>query len=213
MTPTHRTRARTGTGVAAGLAAALLLTGCASAPTASPRPHDAAMTPNITAEMTPGMIMPDGSTMGAAPATHHQPSQAARMICAAETRNDIRTVLHLDTAPTAIARWDEPTYTCRYQLPIGELRLSVHESANPTSARAYAQAQATQLTGPRRLAGLTHTALASTNGIVILVKDNDTLRVDASALPAQFGTRHQKRTDLAYELASDILGCWTGDHD
>ena len=38
-----------------------------------------------------------------------------------------------------------------------------------------------------------------------------TLRVDATGLPAVFGTQKQKRTDLAYEIASDVLGCWTGD--
>jgi hypothetical protein len=26
-----------------------------------------------------------------------------------------------------------------------------------------------------------------------------------------FGPQQQRRTDLAYEIASDVLGCWTGD--
>jgi hypothetical protein len=28
-----------------------------------------------------------------------------------------------------------------------------------------------------------------------------------------FGVDRQKRTDLANEIASDVLGCWTGDGD
>jgi hypothetical protein len=28
-----------------------------------------------------------------------------------------------------------------------------------------------------------------------------------------FGPQRQRRTDLAFEIASDVLGCWTGDDD
>ena len=48
---------------------------------------------------------------------------------------------------------------------------------------------------------------------MVVVKDNETLTVDATGLPAVFGSQQQKRTDLAYEIASDVLGCWTGDGD
>jgi hypothetical protein len=30
-------------------------------------------------------------------------------------------------------------------------------------------------------------------------------------LPQEFGANGQRRTDLAYEVASDVMGCWTGD--
>ncbi len=41
------------------------------------------------------------------------------------------------------------------------------------------------------------------------MKDNETLVVDARRLPAVFGAEQQKRTDLATEIASDVLDCWT----
>ena len=51
----------------------------------------------------------------------------------------------------------------------------------------------------------------SPTGTVVVIKDSQTLTVDATGLPAVFGAEDQKRTDLAYEVASDVLGCWTGD--
>ena len=37
-----------------------------------------------------------------------------------------------------------------------------------------------------------------------------TLTVDTTRCPPSSGASSQKRTDLAYEIASDVLGCWTG---
>lgn len=201
--------------IAAVLAAgAILLAGCASshadtAPQASTSPPPAGA-------MTPGMVMPGGSTMGANPAstsatTAGAPSAAALMICAEETRSDITKVLALKGEPTSQSSWANKIYTCRYHLPMGTFVLSVKESADPESAKTYTEALRTQTVGTKELAGLTETAFGTPDGVVVLLKDNDTLRVDATGLPAQFGDQKQKRADFAYEIASDILGCWTGD--
>jgi hypothetical protein len=61
--------------------------------------------------------------------------------------------------------------------------------------------------------GLGADGYAPADGIVLLRKDNDVLVVDASGLPPVFGSNEQHRADLAFELATDILGCWTGDDD
>src|SRR6185437_17050859 len=98
------------------------------------------------------------------------------------------------------------TYTCTYRLPAGEFVLSVKESADAAGANAYTQTLRAQTPGAADLAGLTDIAFGAPSGVVILLKDNDTLRVDASGLPAEFGRQHQKRSDFAYEIASDILG-------
>jgi len=37
------------------------------------------------------------------------------------------------------------------------------------------------------------------------------LPASALVLSAVFGSQQQRRTDFAYEVASDVLGCWTGD--
>lgn len=51
----------------------------------------------------------------------------------------------------------------------------------------------------------------TTSGVVLFTKDNMTLLVDATALPAQIEPTHVSQTDFAYQLATAILGCWTGD--
>lgn len=196
---------------AAVAALALVLTGCASGQQdPSPRPS-----PPSAGQMTPGMVMPDGSTMGPpAPSTtaagSSGPSAAAQMICSADIRSAITTVLKLTSAPVARSSWADHVYTCRYQLPMGELVLSVTESASEASANTYLDGLRQQL-GAHPLIGLTPLAYGTADGVVVLVKDTDTLRVDASGLPPEFGDQGQKRADFAYEVASDVLGCWTGD--
>ena len=44
-----------------------------------------------------------------------------------------------------------------------------------------------------------------------MLKDNQIFVVDTTVLPAVFGANGQERTALAYEVASDVLDCWTGD--
>ncbi len=196
------------------VACTMLLAGCAS----SHADTGAKAAPSIRpgASMTPGMVMPDGSTMGASAAgartsASSAPSAAARMICSTEIRKDIGTVLAVKSVPSATSTWSGHVYTCTYQLPMGAFVLSVKESADPRSAKAYAGVLRTRLGRTHSLAGLTDLAFGTSTGTVALVKDNDTLQVDATRLPAQFGSQQQKRTDFAYEIASDILGCWTGD--
>jgi hypothetical protein len=93
---------------------------------------------------------------------------------------------------------------------MGRFTISVKQSTNNSAATAYANDLRTK-NGATPLTGLTTTAFGTSNGEVFLVKDSFTLTVDAAALPKVFGTQQQKRADFAYEIASDILGCWTGD--
>jgi hypothetical protein len=172
----------------------------------------AQMTPGM--KMTPGMVMPDGNTMGASAAprmvSKSGPSAAAKMICSNEVRGDVSQVLALKTVPRPTARWADHVYTCAYRLPMGTFVLSVTESNNPDAAQNFAMGLRSALGETHSLAGLTATAFSTPRGLVALVKDSDTLQVDASRLPQQFGTQQEKRADFAYEIASDILGCWIG---
>jgi len=61
------------------------------------------------------------------------------------------------------------------------------------------------------LAGLGERAWGTPAGNAEVLKDNQILVVDTTALPAVFGANGQERTALAYEVASDVLDCWTGD--
>src|SRR4051794_8326473 len=110
------------------VAAAFALAACGGTSTPAAAP---------AATMAPGMVMPDGSTMGAAQpsATSASPSAPAAMVCGDEVRGDITKVLSLRTAPATSATWVEHVYTCTYRLPEGPLVLSVRES--PTDAAAH----------------------------------------------------------------------------
>jgi hypothetical protein len=183
-------------------AAALLLAGC-SAPRAT------------QAESMPGMSMAPGQTMSGMPTTSPSapaaPSAAAQMICSDDIRGKVKQVLKLSTeAPTHIT-FVNHLYTCTYMLPEGPLVLSVHDSASTAAAGTYYTALRPTLGPTSGLPGLGEHAYGTSRGTVVVLKDSQTLVVDATALPAVFGSDRQKRTDLAYEIASDVLGCWTGD--
>jgi hypothetical protein len=196
------------------LAGLVLIAGCASsrAATDAPRPPQ-----SVPTAMVPGMIMPDGSTMGApaaeqAPqAVPSAPSRAAAMICQPETRASLKTVLALPATPVGTSTYIDHVYTCTYRLPMGTLVLSVKELPDKSATDAYYAALKRRLGGSRELAGLGEAAYGTGAGTVVLRKDNNVLHVDATRLPVVFGSQQTKRDDFAYEIASDILGCWTGD--
>src|SRR5579875_4151713 len=111
-------------------AAAVSLAGCASAADSRHTPAADQMM------MSPGMVMPNGSTMApGSPGT--APSAAAKMICTDETRDNITTVLSVAPDPNPSSTWTGGTYTCTYRLPMGPIVLSVHESADAPTAAGY----------------------------------------------------------------------------
>src|SRR6185369_15482997 len=185
-------------------AGAILLTGCGTAATTSPAGSA------TSAGMSPGMVMPDGSVMGAAPGAAKPPALAV-MVCGDEVRGDIAEVLALPAPPPTSATWVDQLYTCTYRLPMGPMVLSVKKSADDAAAHAYYLAQRARIGSTVDTVGLGRYAYRTPTGTVGLVKDDITLTVDATGLPARFGSQGQKRTDLAYEVASVVLGCWTGD--
>ena len=192
-------------------AVVLLLTGCAS--TTSKQASHPRQSPS--SGMAAGMVMPDGSTMGAAsaspaPLSAGSPSDAEKMICGEEIHTTITKVLGLPRAPTSTATWRDHLYTCTYRLPMGTLIVSVKQSRDPATAQTYFRSVRTTLGDTESLDGLGQGSYGAASGTVVLIKDSDTLTVDASRLPAVFGSQQSKRFDFAYELASDILGCWTG---
>lgn len=185
-------------------AAALLLAGCGA-----PRASEAASMPGMS--MAPGQTMAPSASASKPPAAAGGPSAAAKMVCSDDIKSKVKQVLKLSTdAPTRTSFVDH-LYTCTYTLPQGPLVLSVHDSASKAAAGAYYTALRPTLGQTSGLPGLGEHAYGTSRGTVVVLKDSQTLVVDATALPSMFGSDHQKRTDLAYEIASDVLGCWTGD--
>jgi hypothetical protein len=190
-------------GLLAGLT--VLVAGCATSQAATTSPP-----------MSPGMVMAPGETMaGMAPSSQNAaPSASAQLVCGSEIKGDIATMLNLHPAPATTTAWSNHLYTCTYHLKGGPLVLSVKESGGVPAADAYFTALRGKLGTTKPLAGLDglgSPGYDTTDGKVVVRKDDKTLQVDASALPAVYGSNHQSRADLAYEVASDILGCWNGD--
>jgi hypothetical protein len=200
------------------VAAAGLLAGCGSP---VPKPPDAAQR-SVRADdgkqpMAAGMTMPDGSIMGAASAATTsvaagpKPSAAAAMICSTEIRHDLAEALAITSVPAASRTYGNSLLTCTYPLSGGHLVLSVKDLPGSSATNAYFTARRRSLPQAHMIEGLTPGAVTDGAGIVLLRKDDHVLTVDSSAMPAVFGTQHNKRADFAFEVASVILGCWTGD--
>jgi hypothetical protein len=194
----------------------IALGGCAATHAAAPHATSAPMSPGMS--MAPGMSMPGMSPAATASSAAHNdtakgPSASARMICGTEIRRDVATMLALHPAPSTTTTWAGHLYTCTYHLPAGPLVLSVKESPNVTSGTAYFNALRQRLAPTHPLTGLVslgESAYDTSGGMVVVLKDGKTLQIDATGLPRVAGRNQQSRTNLAYEVASDIIGCWTG---
>jgi hypothetical protein len=178
------------------LAGALVLAGLATA--------------RLAAGSTPDSARTSAPAAASAPTGTAGPSATASMVCGDEIRGDIRTALALPAAPVGRSTWADSLFTCTYPLSWGPLVLSVKESPTDAAARAWFTAGRAGLAGAQDAPGLGEGAYAGPAGTVVVIKDNDVLTVDTTGLPVEFGPRHQRRTDLAYEVASVVLGCWTG---
>jgi hypothetical protein len=193
-----------GHAVALLLAGALTLTGCASA---TADHSGAAGTPAGPSESSMATAGPSESGMAAA----IPPSAAAQMICGDDIRGQVQQVLKLPTLPSTEHSWDGQLYTCNYRLPMGPMVLSVRQSAGKVAAAGYFTSLRSTFGSTQTLQGLGERSYGTGAGVVVVIKDDLTLTVDTTGLPAVFGPDGQRRADLAYEIASDVLGCWTGD--
>ncbi|UQX86931.1 hypothetical protein M6D93_11505 [Jatrophihabitans telluris] len=191
-------------------AAALLLAGCASTNAATPTSSARAAAANSTASMpmTPGQSMAGMSMTSSAPA--NRPTATALMVCSDDIKGKVKQVLALSSAPRTTSAFANEIYSCTYDLSVGPLLLSVQHSESKAAADTYYNRVKASLGKTETLLGLGDKAFGSSAGVAVVMKDNETLVVDARSLPAVFGANQQKRTDLANEVASDVLGCWTG---
>jgi hypothetical protein len=183
--------------LAGTFAAALIgLTGCGSSDSGAP-----ASAPSPSSRTAPNVGVSD-----------QRPSGSARLTCGAEIHEAIEKIVAPQRVPLGAATWVDGLYTCTYQLPTGALVLSVKDSANPASAMRYFASLRDQV-GPhqtiRGLAALGLPAYETTSGTVVFLKDSSTLMVDATHVTREAASSYTSRSDLAYEVASDVIGCWT----
>lgn len=134
------------------------------------------------------------------------------MVCGPETQTNVASILALKSSPHTVTTWADHLYTCTYHLPDGSFVLSVKESADQGSARAYFDGLRGTLANTAPIEGLANLgfpAYQDQDGSVVFLKDNMTLNVDASDLPGTVGPHSVTRTALAYQVATTILACWT----
>jgi hypothetical protein len=111
----------------------------------------------------------------------------------------------LAAEPVAGVRGD--TFTCRYAFADGALDLYVRDLHTVSQARKYFRAVRGREGVDDALTGLAEGGFTKADGSVVAVKDAMILTVDVTALPPT----QIDRTGIAIELASTVLGCWTGD--
>lgn len=188
----------------AGAALVAAAAGCAQDGTGPP-----------AAEGTPASAARDVSAAQAvqAPASPTGVPPAAAMVCGDEIRDRIAQAMALPAAPVPASAWAGGVYTCTYTLPGGTLVLSVRASSDPAAARSYAQAAVAGQPGAAPIQGLANLGLPayhSSTGTVAFAKDSFALTVDATRLGEPVGPERITRTALAYQIATDVLACWSG---
>ncbi|MGZ4566085.1 MAG: hypothetical protein ACXVFZ_04530 [Blastococcus sp.] len=132
------------------------------------------------------------------------------MVCSDEIRGEVADALALTTVPSAQSNWADHVYTCTYALPMGRLVLSVTVAPSDAAARTDLAAMRAGLANAAPEPGLGQQGYSSDAGIVVAAKDNMVLRVDATGLPDDLGTVHERRVDFARVIAGGVFNCWTG---
>ena len=142
------------------------------------------------------------------------PSVSARMICSEEIANAVTLSLGLNGHPQKTSEWVKPVYTCTYRLLEGPLRLSVTEFGSDEAALQEFNRMRSQYVHDKApiqtLDAFGVPAFLASDDVVLTVKDNKLLRVDATRLSKTVGPDHRTRRDLSYIVASSILRCWSG---
>ncbi|GAB3280452.1 hypothetical protein GCM10027449_21490 [Sinomonas notoginsengisoli] len=141
-----------------------------------------------------------------------EPSPAATMVCEPEIRERIAQILALPAQPQPESTWSQGLFSCIYRLPTGTLLLSVQESATPAAARAHFDALKQRIGTTADIDGLANLgfpAYQSATGTVVFLKDSFTLTADATGLAEPVGPHGITRTALAYQVATDVLACWS----
>ena len=181
--------------VLAALLALVLSTGCAATrPGAEPRATTTTADPSAAAAQY-------ASTT---------PPSAARMVCSDEIRGQVAGALGLDSPPTPQGGWADHVYTCTYALPIGTLVLAVTVAPSDDAAGTQLDALRTRAGAVDAEQGFGRQAYSAPAGVLVAVKDNLVLEVDATALPDDLGPGHQRRIVVVRLLAAGVFACWTG---
>jgi hypothetical protein len=152
-----------------------------------------------------------GSSSGNEPVAHGSArtgaGPATREVCEPMVRDSVPASVGLPLIGEPVSALRGDTFSCRYAFEGGVLDLSVRDLHTVSQARKYFRAVRGREGVDDALTGLAEGGFTKADGSVVAVKDAMILTVDVTALPPT----QIDRTGIAIELASTVLGCWTGD--
>lgn len=134
------------------------------------------------------------------------------MICGPEIQGAVKRTFALSSEPSSAKDWSNRLFSCDYQVPGGQLHLTVKDLSKALSGRAYFDTLRSQLAPVTRIVGMESfgfPAFETASGNVVFIKDHKTLRVDASKLPADALPDGFTRAETAYSVASAVVACWS----
>lgn len=137
------------------------------------------------------------------------PSESSKMICSKEAQTDIAASIGV-TATVSPPTWVDHVYSCKYTYAQGVVTLAVKELESQAAVTAEYSADAQKFGRRPDAVSFGEGAFITTNGSVIVRKDNKVLDIDVSAIPQNFGTPPQDRSNVALSIAATVMSCWTG---
>jgi len=138
------------------------------------------------------------------------PSESAKMICGSAVKTDLQGVLGVDPTAVTTPTWADHVYSCTYQYPDGAFTLSVKELSSARETSDYFDQLGAQLGRKRPVIAVGEDTFMTSNGSLVARKDWKVLLVDVSGLPDQFAKPPTERADVAAEIGTTVMGCWTG---
>jgi hypothetical protein len=156
---------------------------------------------------------PIGAPVSAAPtsAPADVPSPQAEMVCQPEAQADIQDLVGVVPTQVGPLQYANHVSTCRYAYPDGSFLLIVQDLPNDLTTTDAFEALAGKLGRVDAIDLPGADAFTTTDGSIVLRKDQKVMLVDVTGLPATFGSPPSPRADVGRLIMKAVLGCWTGD--
>jgi len=132
------------------------------------------------------------------------------MVCAKEAQDELRAALGVRPVAPVQGVWDPPEYSCRYRYGTGSFALSVRDFESSGAMTAFFDRYVARHTRVASEDIGADQAVQVKNGSVIARRKSHVLVVDATDLPAVFGSPAQSRAKTAMTIGVVLMGCWTG---
>jgi len=124
-------------------------------------------------------------------------------------RDEIASALGVSETRVTTPTWSDHIYSCTYVYPNGSIVISVKELAKADTTTAYFNGLAAKLGKKDVIPGLAQGAFLAPNDDVVVRKDYKVLLVDVHGISQHF-IPAMSRSDVATNIASAIMSCWSG---